>query len=157
MPHHNIDCPSGSTIVSRRDRAFTACLALNILNSEDTWMKKAFRELSLQCTAVVAVIGKRSPVRHHSTWWSSEIQAPGNLMKQERPQVKSLQLLLNTSSLNSWPIWRPHNYTGINVELLYGLVCHDSLALLGNIDHCARLHYWLLWSCQDLATPAMYH
>ena len=104
MPHHNIDCPSGSTIVSRRDRAFAACFALNILNSEDTWMKKAFRELSLQCTAVVAVIGKRSPVRHHSTWWSSEIQTPGNLMKQERPQVKSLQLLLNTSSLNSWTI-----------------------------------------------------
>ena len=67
MPHHNIDCPSGSTIVSRRDGAFAACFALNILNSEDTWMRKAFRELSLQCTAVVAVIGKRSPVRHHST------------------------------------------------------------------------------------------
>ena len=67
MPNHNIDCPSGSIIVSRRDRAFAACFALNILNSEDTWMKKAFRELSLQCTAVVAVIGKRPPVRHHST------------------------------------------------------------------------------------------
>ena len=66
MPNHNIDCPSGSTIASRRDRAFAACFALNILNSEDTWMKKAFRELSLQCTAVVAVIGKRPPVRHHS-------------------------------------------------------------------------------------------
>ena len=105
MPHHNIDRPSGSTIVSRRDRAFTACFALNILNSEDTWMRKAFRELSLQCTAVVAVIGKRSPVRHHSTWWSSEIQTPGNLMKhKERLQVKSIQLLLDTSSLNSWPI-----------------------------------------------------
>ena len=67
MPHHNNDCPSGSTIVSRKDRAFTACLALNILNSEDTWMRRAFRELSLQCTAVVAVIGKRPPVRHYST------------------------------------------------------------------------------------------